>query len=425
MWAKLPLLGLIVLKAPIMIGTAHGVRMLASLVILKLIATAVGSTGLGLLGNLMSLITMGAVFSGGGISNGITKYVAQYQQRPIHRIRFIGCAMTYGATVSLLILALTIIAAKPIAAEVLGNPQHVWLVPCFGLAQFFCFIGTATIAVANGQQRYDIFAKISISAHLVTIPVAYLLVVNFGIDGAAIALLLVLSCTALPSIYVIATSPTIRVLRFRISKKDSINLVRFSIMALISAACFPIAEIFVRNQIVAHLGYEQAGIWQALNRLSGAYLGFFLVFLSSHYMPKLSAITQKSQLIDIVCKYAFGVGLAFVCFALTLYLLRDQVIRLLFSSSFMAMSSLVQLQLFGDFFRLMSYVISFICVAKAALKLYVFAELFQASLLIFFSWYGLQHGGDLDAVIRGYLGTYMLYFVVTLIGLYVYSRIHK
>ena len=397
-------------------------RMMANLVILKLVAMFVGPTGLGLLGNFMSMTTMASVFCGGGISNGIAKYVAQYQQQPIRRVRFIGSAMTYGTTVSLLILAMTIIAAKPIATKVLGNPDQAWLMPCFGVAQLFCFIGTATIAVANGQQRLDLFAKISISAYLITIPIAYLLIVYFGIAGAAIALLLAISCTALPALYFIATSPSRRVLRFRASKGDLVNLGRFSIMILASALCFPSAEIFIRNQIIAQLGYEHAGVWQALNRLSGAYLGFFTIFLSTHYMPRLSAITQTHQLTAEVRRYLFGVGLAFFSFAVVLYMMRDWVIRLLFSSSFMAMGDLVQLQLLGDFFRLMSYVIGFLCVAKAAARLYIMAELLQTGLFTFFSWFALRDGGSLDDVVHGYLWTYMLYFLVTLVGLFVYSR---
>jgi O-antigen/teichoic acid export membrane protein len=416
---------LIVLKASLVTAIAHGVRMLANLVVLKLIAISVGSTGFGLLGNFMSLITMGAVFSGGGISNGIAKYVAQYHQKPIHRIRFIGSAITYGATVSLFILIIAIVAAKPIATELLGNPGQAWLIPCFGIAQFLCFIGTGTIAVANGQQRIDVFAKISISAYVIMIPIAYLLVMKFGIDGAAIALLLAIACTAFPSIYLIAASPSRRVLRFRMTKRDLLNLGRFSVMVLVSAVCFPIAEIFVRNQIIAQLGYEQAGIWQALSKLSGAYLGFFLVFLSTHYMPTLAAITQKHQLIATVRNYVFGVGLLFLGFAVALYVVRDEVITLLFSVSFKGMSDLIELQLFGDLFRLLSYVIGFVCVAKAALRLYIIAELFQSGMFALFSWYSLHYGGSLSAVIHAYLITYILYFIVTLIGIYLYSRNQK
>lgn len=399
--------------------------MAANLVILKLVAMFVGPTGLGLLGNFMSLTTMASVFAGGGIGNGIAKYVAQYKKQPIRQARFIGSAMTYGTTVSLLILAITVIAAKPLATRVLGNPDQAWLMPCFGIAQLLCFIGTATIAVANGQQRLDLFAKISITAYLITIPIAYLLIVYFGMAGAAIALLLAISCTALPALYYIATSPSRRVLRFRASKDDLLNLGRFSVMVLASTVFFPSAEIFIRNQIIAQLGYEQAGIWQALNRLSGAYLGFFTIFLSTHYMPRLSTITLKHELLVEVRRYLWGVGLAFLGFALVLYMMREWVIRLLFSSSFLAMGDLVQMQLLGDFFRLMSYVIGFLGVAKAAVQLYVIAELLQTGMYTFFSWFALQHGGRLDDIVRGYLWTYMLYFVVTLVCLFIYSRTRR
>lgn len=413
---------MVVIKASLIAATAHGLRMVANLVILKLIAVFVGPTGLGLLGNLMSLTTMASVFAGGGIGNGITKYVAQYQRQPIRRIRFIGSAMTYGMIVSLLILALTIIAARPLAVAILGNSDQTWLMPCFGLAQLLCFIGTASISVANGLQRTDLFAKISISAYVSVIPVAYLLIVSFGMAGAAVALLATISCTAWPAMYYIAKSSSRRVLRFKMAKGDLVNLGRFSIMLLASAVFFPSAEIFIRNQIITQLGYEQAGIWQALNRLSGAYLGFFTIFLSTHYMPRLSALTRKQELTDEVRRYLLGIGLAFFSFACVVYLMRNWLIKLLFSDSFLIMGDLMPLQLLGDFFRLMSYVIGFLGVAKAAVKLYVVAEVLQTGLYTVFSWFALKHGGDIDGVVHGYVWTYMLYFCTTLVCLFLYAR---
>jgi O-antigen/teichoic acid export membrane protein len=411
-----------VIRASAIAAVAHGLRMLANLVILKLIAVFFGPTGLGLLGNLMSITTMASVFAGGGIGSGITKYVAQYQHRPIRRTRFIGSAITYGMTFSLFILALTIIAARPLSIAILGNPEQIWLMPCIGVAQLLCFIGTASISVANGLQRSDIFAIISISAYVGVIPLAYLLIVSMGMAGAAIALLATISCTAFPAICYITKSASPSMFRFRVAKGDLGNLIRFSIMLLASAVFFPSAEIFIRNQIIAQLGFDQAGIWQALNRLSGAYLGFFTIFLSTHYMPRLSSLQKIKDLLDEVRRYLFGVGLAFLGFAFIVYMMRDYIIKLLFSSAFLAMGDLILVQLFGDFFRLLSYVIGFLCVAKAAVKLYVAAEIIQTGLYVTFSWLALKNGSVIDGIVYGYVLTYMLYFVSSLISLYVYTK---
>ncbi|MDP3928878.1 MAG: oligosaccharide flippase family protein, partial [Bacteroidota bacterium] len=69
---------------------AHGLRMVANLVILKLIAITLGPIGMGTLGNFMSLTTMISVFAGAGITTGITKYVAEYKSSPKRLIRFLG-----------------------------------------------------------------------------------------------------------------------------------------------------------------------------------------------------------------------------------------------------------------------------------------------------------------------------------------------
>lgn len=404
---------------------AHGLRMLVNLVIVKMIAVLIGPSGMGVLGNFMSVTTMVSVFAGGGIITGISKFVAEYQHTPRRMIGFIGAAVTFGLAFSALAFLVSIVFAEPLSRALFGAAGYSWLLPCLGLASLLCFIGAGTIAIVNGQHRPDLFAAITITGYVGCIPCAYFLIYFLGLKGAALALLLSISCTAVPALWLIAKSRISRLVRLGIDFGAVTGLAKFSLMALVSAALFPAIEILIRSMIIEKLGLVDAGYWQAMTRLSGAYLGFFTLFLGTTYMPRLSAMQDKKEIFCTVRSHLLVIGAAFCGAALVIYMLRDFVILVLFSSSFKEMRVLFGWQLIGDFFRTCAYVIGFLGVAKAALKIYVAAEFIQCFLYGGLAAAILSGGGDIVNVTQMYAVAYAIYFCITLIALGIYYRVAK
>lgn len=408
--------------APLAAGAAHGLRMIVNLVIVKMIAVFLGPAAMGVLGHFMSLSTMVSVFAGGGIGNGMAKYVAEYRSNPRRMLRFVGASISYGLCFSVLVLLVSVIAARPLAQTLFGDLTYSWLLPSLGVAHLFCFIGTAVISIVNGQLRSDLFAVITITGYVGSLPIVYLLIAYFGMEGAALALLLSISCTGLSALWLVARSRLTRLVRLTIGRTDALNLARFSMMLLASATLFPLAEIVIRTRITDFLGLEAAGLWQATSRLSGAYLGFFTVFLATNFMPRLSNMDDRNSIVLLIRRYLVLMGIAFSIFGCLLYLMRDFVIRILFSEAFDGMSELFGWQLLGDFFRLSAYVVGFLGVAKAALKLYIAAEFVQSGLYVALSSVVLSQGGDLPGVLQAYALTYFIYFCISVTGLLIYSR---
>lgn len=66
-------------KSAILIGISQIFKILFGLILFKLISIYLGPEGLGKLGHFITLITFLFVLSGGGIQNGIVKYVSEYR----------------------------------------------------------------------------------------------------------------------------------------------------------------------------------------------------------------------------------------------------------------------------------------------------------------------------------------------------------
>lgn len=403
-------------------AVAHGLRMAVNLAIIKMIAVVLGPSGLGMIGNLLSVLSVVMVFAGGGMANGIAKYVAEHRSRPRAMIRLLETAFALGFAVSAVVFVASIVAARPIAIAVFGNADLWWLVPLLGIAHFASFLGSATIAIVNGSHRPDLFAAISIASYLGCIPAALIFIHLLAFKGAVMALMLMAGCTGIPALWLLLRAPVKRLMRLRFHRSETWQLLRFSMMMATSALAFPTAEIIVRGAVTDQLGLDTTGIWQASIRLSGAIIGFFSVFLLTGFMPRLSALKDPALAIRQVQRSLTQIAAVFAPIAVVIYLLRETTVHFMFSNKFEALAPLLGWQLTGDFFRICAYTIAILSLAKANLKFYIISEIFQYTLYASISIYIVNSGGDLADLVRGYTSCYFIYFTLCMTFLFLYRR---
>jgi O-antigen/teichoic acid export membrane protein len=396
--------------APLVVMSSHGLRMVLSLVIIKAIAIHLGASGLGQLGNFMSITSAMAVLAGGGIANGVTKYVAEFSDDKARLSTFLRAAALYGFSFALIIVLASVAFALPVAELVFGSAAFWWLVPVIGLLQIAGTLGVIAVGVANGLRRIDLLGSITIPTYLAMIPIAFVLVAYFGIAGAALSLALSVTATGVPALLVLHRQGIFAdIMGARSLPADFSNLGKFSLMLVASAILAPVAETVLRSHITTVMGLEAAGLWQALTRLSAAYLGFFNVYLAARYMPLLSR-TRGAEIGKAVVRQLITATPAFMAFCVAIFLLRDIVVRALFSEAFLPLTDLLVFQLVGDCFRLASYVVGFLLVAKGKTRLYITAELVQMVLWVVSGYIAVGTRADLAVVSQFYAAAYFLYF---------------
>lgn len=403
-------------------GSAHGLRMIANLVVIKMISMEVGPSGLGAIGNLISILSVVMVFAGGGIANGIVKYASEYQSQARQTIKLIESALALGLSVSGIVLLACVIWAHPIAVALFSSSDFWWLSPALGVAHLFAFVGSATIALANGHHRPDLFAGISIVAHLGSIIAAWTFINLFGFAGAPMALMFMAGSSGIPALWFIVRAPVRRLIRIRFHPRETARLLRFSAMTLVSALCFPVAEVIMRLSIVETLDLAQAGLWQASIRFSGAILGFYTVYLATTFMPRVSRQTDCAETTQMVARALLRTGGTFIAVAFVIYYFRDMIIKLLFSADFIELADVLGWQLLGDALRTCAYVIGFVVLARARLTLHIGAELVQYTMFVVSGLVALNFGASLESVMMGYAFCYAIYLSIGLVWFYRWGR---
>ena len=403
-------------KASVATAVAQAFRMLGGLIIIKIIAIYLGPEGFGRLGHFMSMIAILGVLAGGGILNGIVKYVAEYKGAPDRLHPFLSNALAYTLIFSTLLFIAITLSAKQLSLILFGGDEFTQLIIFLGLIQYFYGLVSFCNGTINGLRETTKFAKIIIFGTLIGLPTSYFLIITYGFSGAVLGLAAVNACLLLPAMYELQKLEFFKKIKFSINKQDTIRLSKFSAMQMFSLATLPLAEMYIRSLIIHNAGWHEAGLWQGLMRLSSVYVGFFTTFLAAYYMPTLSEILDKNQIFKYVAKYVVTIGSIFILIAVMVYTFREFVFSVIFSKEFIIPAEYVRYQLTGDLFKIMSYVIGFLIVAKAKTKLYIMAELAQTAFYLGVATWLIKVGG-VSKVFPAYAVSNFMYFCICLFGL--------
>jgi O-antigen/teichoic acid export membrane protein len=283
------------------------------------------------------------------------------------------------------------------------------------------------MSVANGLEKQVKVNYLTIISYLLCIPIVFFLVSNYFMLGGMLSLLLTISVFGITSMIFIFNQKYVDIkIKLNFNKYNLNILFKYTLMLIASALLFPLNEFLMREAILSHSNSTIVGYWQALNKLSGAYIGFFAIILSSIYMPKIASLDNKNSIFTLVKKALLYTGIIFIFTALIILLLKKNIILILFSDKFLLLSDVLSWQFIGDFFRVCSYVIGFITVAKGLFKLYIFGELLQnilyyTSLKITL----LQSSFSFENVVKSYSVAYFIYFLIVYIVYYSFIRYSK
>lgn len=187
----------------------------------------------------------------------------------------------------------------------------------------------------------------------------------------------------------------IRLENFKVAfdKLEAKKLGGFALMALSSAATMPVSHLIVRNYLGENLSWDDAGFWQAIWYISTMYLIVVTTTLSIYYLPKLSEVADKAELRKELLRGNKIIMPIVIAMSITIFLLKDFIIWLLFTKDFATMRELFLWQLVGNVVKIASFLFGYLVVVKAMIKTYISTEIaFSLSFVILSIWFVDQYG---------------------------------
>lgn len=401
------------LKTSVLNGVAVLIKTATMFILNKILAVYVGPSGYAAIGQFQNFIQMVTTFAGSAINTAVIKYTAEYHEDESKQRAIWKTAGSIVFLFSVIFSLLILIFQKQLSVYIFQTVEYQSVFLWFALFLVFFNFNTLFLAILNGKKEILRLVVTNIAGSFFSLIITGILAVKFHLYGALVALSIYQSVAFLVTLFLCYKANWFKFsyLFGKIDKVIAKKFAAFALMALVSALCVPLSQIVIRSYLTHEFGLNYAGYWEAMVRLSAAYLMLVTTTLSVYYLPRLSELSNIQDIKkEVYLGYKFVFPLAVVG-GLLVYGLRDWVIELLFSPSFLPMRDLFLWQMIGDTLKIGSWILAYLMLSKAMTKLFITIEIiFSLSLIILT--YISTHIFGFEGVSIAYLVNYAMYWIV-------------
>ena len=383
------------IKTSILTAISTLIRVITGFVINKLVSVYIGPSGLALIGQFQNFTGIVTTVSTGGINQGVVKYAAEYKDEQ-KTAKLFSSALLITLIASLITAIIIIVYSDYFSQRILNTQKYSDVFLVFGFTVILFGLNQLFLSILNGKKEIKKYILANIAGSIVALILTSILVIYVGLLGALYALVLNQSIVFFITLVLVVKSNWFHIgnFKFGLDKEHIKKLSHFSLMTLVSAVSFPVMQLIVRDYIGKNLGWDAAGYWQGINYISTMYLMLITTSLGVYYLPKLSELTDHKEIKEeIINGYKIILPIVMVT-AGSIYLLRGFVISIAFTDTFAPMQELFLWQLIGDVIKIASWLLSYLLLAKAMTKVFIYTEIgfkftFMSFAYLFISQYGL------------------------------------
>ncbi len=404
------------IKTSLLNGIAVAIKMITLLGLNKVLAVYVGPSGYAAVGQFQNAIQMLTMFASGAINTGVTKYTAEIGEDAarLHVLwRTAGTVVSIG---SVIVSILIVVFANQLSLWAFGVDDYSGVFVLFAVTLILFNFNALLLAVLNGKKDIKRYVIANIGGSVFSLVVTGFMAAFFGLYGALAAFAIYQSLSFLVTFMLCRKTSWFSISYFfgAMDKATVVNLAKFTLMALTAAICMPATNILIRQHLIGSLGQDAAGYWEAMWRLSSAYLLFVTTTLGVYYLPRLSELKYADELkAEIVRGYRLIIP-ATIVVAFCIYLCRDLIISILFTQDFRPMRELFGWQMLGDTLKIGSWILAYLILGKAMYKTFMVTEVAAAVSFVLLSQYFVALYG-LKGVSIAYAVNYALYWAVMIL----------
>ena len=399
------------IKTSIYSAASTTISLLVKLITNKIIAMYLGTNGMFLIGQLKDFLKIGNTLGTMGIETGTVKYSSELNEKENNFKDLLATSFKIHLFTSLIIVVLILVFYNYLAvslSEELSEMNNYFFkyILCFSILSFS--IQTFIMSVLNGLKKIKIFIFINILATIISGGVLIYLVVNYLTIGAYYALILSPIITLITALII-----SLFLKPFKLNFLNSVfklqhfkNLSNFSLMAIIAPLCLISATFIVRYYIYEEFDSNHAGSWEAMWRISAIYLLFLTTTFKFYLVPTFTNLENNSLKKEVFKIWKTTLPIIIII-TLGVYISKDLIINILFTSEFNLVNSLILFHLLGDIIKINCWVLGNILVAKAKTNHFILFQLEWSIIFVFLS--------IILVNIYGFVGLSIAYFITYII----------
>ena len=350
---------------------------LRAFVINKLLAVFLPPAAFACVGQFMNWMSIGQATSSLAMQNGWVSLTAQNKDnlKNLHGVWRGGFRITTFATVFTCVLAVFFCFFGPLEKMLPGiHPRLAQAAILFALPGILATnIVTITSSVMNGLGLVRRWAFIQIVASLLQMAwVAF-----FLYTGRLSVLSVIATQSVVAGFFAarVAAQAGFNLKTFRRAVQDIRGpWMSYAVMGLVPMIVAPLVLMFVRSLVGTELGWNAAGIWQGVYKISDFFASIFSAVLGVLILPRISReMTRESFRKEFYPIFARMMGFTLV-FCIILFFCRSLVVAILLSESYAPAANYMPIQLLGDFFRSGGWCFGMVLIARRETKAFLFVE---------------------------------------------------
>lgn len=389
------------------------IRLANGFVSMKIVALLVGPLGIALIGQFGNFNSIVMVLALGGISTGVIKYTSQYKDN-LDELRKVWHTITWVSVIlSIPVVIVLLVFHNWLAKEFLHDVKYGSILIIFAFSLGFYVANSLLLNILNGLHEIKRFNLLNTLNSTLGLLITIALVYQYKIYGALLAMVTSQSITFFVIVFFVSKQTWFKLSNF-FGKFDRFyfkKLLGFTAMSLTSMCVIPTSQMFVRGYLANHTSWDVAGCWQGMQKISDAYLMIVYTALGTYFLPKLANLQSKDQISKEISN-GYKIIMPFVIIsAVVIYFCRDVVIQILFAKSFGAMRDMFFWQLIGDCFKIASYLLSYLFLAKGKVKFLMLTELLFGISFTILSYCLINMYGQNGSVIA-FAINYFMYFLI-------------
>lgn len=374
------------IKTGVLNGISVIIKIIVMLGINKIIALYAGPSGYAAIGQLQNFVQIVNVFASGGISSAVIVYTAKFDGQT-KQFELWSAAFLWTSSISIICMILVIFFREDLAVFFLQDKIYADIFTIYGFAILPYTVNLLIISIINGKKEIYSYVLANVLSSFLAIALTYSLTYFYDFYGVLASLVLYQSIPIITTLYICKSKKWFKFDYFRkkIHVEHIKSILKYSLMGLSSAILGPLTYILVRIHVSDNFGTSDAGHWEAIWRLSSAYLLMITTMLSYYFIPKFSELTEKKDILNELLNAYKVIIPIYIIASVIIFSIRHEIISLLFSPKFNESANLIIWQLIGDFFKMCAMLISFLVLSQGLTKAYIVSEL-----VFSFSFYSLS-----------------------------------
>lgn len=403
-----------IIKSTSIFGGSQIITILVGILRNKVVAILLGSFGIGLISMYQIILDLVKSISTLGIETGGVREIATTNslssEEELQKI--ISLVDKWSLILAFIGAFVCILFSYPISLWTFDDSSHILSICLLAVCVFFSILTAGQIVVLHGLRQISKMVRASIAGSLLSLIISLPLYYFFRLNGIIPAFILMSIGMYLAAVYY-RRKINIESVPLPISSilRGAKPLFRIGLFIVISSVLTTAGYFFIRTFLSKELGLVSVGLFQAAWSVTNVYLMLILKSMGSDFFPRLcSVINSNEDVRKLVNEQTYIVLIVSVPLIITLLLLSKIILVLLYSSEFASATPLLSWQIVGTFFKVLSWPLGFIILAKGKGQIYFVSEMFYLLIYLIGS-FGLYPIYGFDAVGIAYMIAYVLYLV--------------